>query len=335
MRVLTPDVNKKFEKLKDAVFLAGPCPRNKTDKDWRDEAIELFKKYSFEGDIINPTNRNYDDDLERQTKWECQGLHYASVILFWIPRSEKHPGLTTNIEVGEWFDKEGVVIGFPDNSYKNEYLDVKLKQNHIKRYSSLEDMVKKVVEYFNRQKRIFFTSDTHFSAKRTLELSYRPFKTVEEMDLVLISNWNKRITSKDTVIHLGDFGNTEVLPLLNFKDMFFLEGNYEKEDKTITEKLLKDSRVKLAEPRKIAVNGAEYFITHEPLFNNKMKVNDKSFFLFGHIHRLQMVKNNGVNVGIDGNRFKPMSIQELNFLKNGVINHFDENVFTKKVQRKI
>ena len=104
MRVLTPDVNKKFEELKDSVFLAGPCPRNKTDKDWRDEAIELFKKYSFEGDIINPTNRNYDDDLERQTKWETAGIHYASVVLFWIPRSEKHPGLTTNIEFGEWFD---------------------------------------------------------------------------------------------------------------------------------------------------------------------------------------------------------------------------------------
>ena len=34
--------------------------------------------------------------------------------------------------------------------------------------------------------KIWFTSDTHFSSERTLELSKRPFKSVEEMDKILI-----------------------------------------------------------------------------------------------------------------------------------------------------
>jgi calcineurin-like phosphoesterase family protein len=330
MRILTPYDN--FNNLKNAVFLAGTCFK---DNDWRDEAIKLFEKHGFDGDIINPVNNNYDDNLVKQTKFEVNGFHYASCILFWIPRSEQNPGLTTNIEFGEWFNKDGVYVGFPDNSYKNDYLEVRLRESGLKRYSSLEEMVKKIVKHFKCQKRIFFTSDTHFSAQRTLELSYRPFRTVEEMDLVLISNWNKRITANDTVIHLGDFGNPDIISLLNFKELFFLEGNYERKNKSITEKLLRDKRVKKIEPRKIAVNGVEYFITHEPLFGNNMKVNDKSFFLFGHIHRLQMVKENGINVGCDANRYYPMSLQELKFLRGGIENHFDENVFGKRVQRKI
>ena len=38
--------------------------------------------------------------------------------------------------------------------------------------------------------KIWFTSDTHFSSERTLELSKRPFRSVEEMDKILIENWN-------------------------------------------------------------------------------------------------------------------------------------------------
>ena len=39
------------------------------------------------------------------------------------------------------------------------------------------------------------------------------------------------------------------------------------------------------------------------------------------------VTENGINVGIDGNRFKPMSVSEIEFLRGGIEEHFDENVF--------
>ena len=55
--------------------------------------------------------------------------------------------------------------------------------------------------------KIWFTSDTHFSSERTLELSKRPFKSVEEMDKILIENWNSVVGQNDTVYHIGDFGN--------------------------------------------------------------------------------------------------------------------------------
>lgn len=51
--------------------------------------------------------------------------------------------------------------------------------------------------------RVFFTSDTHFS-HRTLA-KVRNFASIEEMDEVLIANWNRTVKVDDTVYHLGDW----------------------------------------------------------------------------------------------------------------------------------
>jgi len=327
MRVFCPNTHPNFTNLKDSVFLAGPCPRGKEQDDWRDEAMKLFKKHGFDGDIINPTNRAYDDEYLKQTTWEHKGLCLSSVIMFWIPRSETHPGFTTNVEFGEWMNNDNVILGFPKDSIKNQYLETRFKEYGREVYNDLEETVLATMDLIkNGWKRhggnTFFTSDTHFSQERTLELSYRPFRSVEEMDLQLISNWNKRLNSDSTVFHLGDFGNFDILPLLNFKKMYFIKGNYEmKENSTFS---LGDKRVELKAPFFIRVKGNSFFLCHEPV--QEKPVNAK-FYLFAHIHRLQMVKRNGINVGVDGNRFNPMSIKELEFLYGGVKNHFDENVF--------
>lgn len=63
--------------------------------------------------------------------------------------------------------------------------------------------------------KIWFTSDTHFRSERTLQLSKRPFNSVEEMDQTMINNWNKVVSEHDIVFHLGDFGNYEVSKRLN------------------------------------------------------------------------------------------------------------------------
>lgn len=50
----------------------------------------------------------------------------------------------------------------------------------------------------------FFTSDTHFGHARILELSDRPFETIEEHDWTLVKNWNAVVRPEDEVYHLGD-----------------------------------------------------------------------------------------------------------------------------------
>lgn len=61
------------------------------------------------------------------------------------------------------------------------------------------------------EKKVFITSDTHFWHTRIILFENRPFKSVEEMNEELIKRWNNKVTSNDTVIHLGDvsFGNQE------------------------------------------------------------------------------------------------------------------------------
>ena len=72
----------------------------------------------------------------------------------------------------------------------------------------------------------------------------------------------------------------------------------------------------------LKLNEKKFFLCHEPIQDTIAE-----FYLFGHIHRLQMVKRNSINVGVDANRFNPMSVKELEFLYGGVTKHYDENVF--------
>ena len=59
--------------------------------------------------------------------------------------------------------------------------------------------------------KVWFTSDTHYGAQRTLTLSRRPFETVEEMDKTMIDNHNRVVGDDDIVYHLGDFGNYDIV----------------------------------------------------------------------------------------------------------------------------
>ena len=52
---------------------------------------------------------------------------------------------------------------------------------------------------------VWFTSDTHFGHANIIGYSQRPFASIEEMDAVLICNWNARVGPQDEVWHLGDF----------------------------------------------------------------------------------------------------------------------------------
>ena len=56
----------------------------------------------------------------------------------------------------------------------------------------------------NKQKEVFFISDTHFGHKNILEYSKRPFNSPEEMNDALITNWNSVVKSNDRVYLLGD-----------------------------------------------------------------------------------------------------------------------------------
>ena len=166
---------------------------------------------------------------------------------------------------------------------------------------------------------IYFTSDTHFNQQRTLELSRRPFDSVEHMNNTLVQNWNNTVKQEDTVYHLGDFGDITYRDHLNGR-IILLIGNYELKDYTYSE--LNEYFDIIEEPTEAVIGGHNFHLVHEPVNQHPHKFN-----LFGHIHKLQMVKKNGLNVGVDCHNFKPISLEEVLWYKNAIENHYDINVF--------
>ena len=326
--------------MKNSIFLAGPCPRKNYEDDWRYEAFDILEELGFDGTVLSPTNDHYmkmrgqfDDMLMKQTEWEYKAMCIASAIVFWIPRSKEHPAFTTNLELGQWWGKKGVYVGFPNDSWKNEYVDCRLKLMNEPRYTSLEEMLEKVVSDLNSPTKDWFTSDTHFGAERTLELSKRPFKDVFDMDMTLISNWNKSIRKNDIVYFLGDFGNFDVLNVLNFKKLYFVYGNYETRDLNNTIKeLSKYKNVECVfndELKYVSSKGNEYVLRHEPINPNSEIHDSDLFYAFGHIHGRNQYKRNGIDVGIDANKYMPIDSELLDWMYDAVTKYVDENVFTE------
>lgn len=173
--------------------------------------------------------------------------------------------------------------------------------------------------------KIWFTADTHFGHQRTLELSKRPYNSVEEMDSDMIEKWNSVVGEDDVVYHLGDFGTYESVKQLN-GNIHLVLGNYERDDiysEKITLNYLFDNFYSVYERIDIAIfNNKEYRLLHEP----SRAYNDK-FKLFGHIHKLQMVKRNGLNVGVDCHNFYPIDLETVEFYRNAIENHYDKDVF--------
>jgi len=175
----------------------------------------------------------------------------------------------------------------------------------------------------------WFVADTHFGQQRTLELSRRPFASVWQMDNIMVDRWNQTVGAEDTVFHLGDFGNPTTIGRLNGKTIHLVPGNYDTPD--VLQELQRDDRVRVR--RKLVVLAApevnlpRLHLIHEP----ERGLDPAAFYLFGHIHQLQMVKRNGLNVGVDCHRFRPIGLDVVKFYYDAVQQHYDENVFMEEI----
>ena len=175
--------------------------------------------------------------------------------------------------------------------------------------------------------KVWFTSDTHFGAERTLNLSKRPFDNVSEMDRKLIHNWNKVVGVHDIVYHLGDFGDYNYARYLRGQ-INLIQGNYER----VSERDLKPYEYLFYSIIKdkvhtIELEGYTIRMAHEPHYIKEFPIDEFNINLFGHIHRLCMIKKYGINVGSDAHFFTPISLEEILFYQNAIFNYYDNDVF--------
>jgi calcineurin-like phosphoesterase family protein len=171
---------------------------------------------------------------------------------------------------------------------------------------------------------IYFTADTHFGSERTLMLSRRPFSSVAEMNIYLLEKWNSVVKPGDTVYHLGDYGHihdymTELNGIIHFlpdldHDYFSIAEAFR-----AGWNIIKNNHV-------VIIKGIPFNLIHKPTSGK-----NGTFYLFGHIHKTQMVKKNGLNVGVDCHNFTPASEDQVIFYYNAITKHYDENVFLKVI----
>lgn len=331
--------------LNNSIFLAGPCPRKDYSDDWRNEAFRILEELGFNGNVITPTNDrfqelrdNYGNDaLVQQTKWEYEAMKKASSIVFWVDRhiDRGFPAFTTNIEFGDWYNKEGVYVGFPEGADKNEYLKCRMDMAKKPYYTDLREMLTAVVQNLDRPGDRFFTSDTHFSQQRTLELSRRPFVDTHEMDLEMISNWNKAVTMNDTVYHAGDFGDIEtmrdILSCLNYKTLVLVLGNYDRKIVSEIENELSmlGRDVVISSVESFEEDGKTYYVVHEPDEGTYVPEYPDNIVLYGHIHGRSFAKRNGFDLATDYHRYTPISMEQVKWFANA-IQYWDHNVFCDK-----
>ncbi|MFW5887892.1 MAG: metallophosphoesterase [Bacteriovoracia bacterium] len=181
---------------------------------------------------------------------------------------------------------------------------------------------------------IWFTSDIHFMHTNIIKYCKRPFASVEEMDEVIISNWNESISKNDLVFFLGDFSMfkeayTEILPRLQFKRMVFILGNHDRKS-TLKEVASGNScgEVEIYKKLIIGNNRKKYFLTHRPI-----DAHDEYPTICGHVHEKWVVLKKGdvikeysrktdatkevklanhiFNVGVDVHNFHPIKLSDV------------------------
>lgn len=117
---------------RQSIFLAGPTLRDnpKDFTTWREQAAHWFRVKGYQGNLYIP--EPFRGDYEQQILWEEKHLEDCDCIMFWIPRDMKTlPGLTTNVEFGDWMKSGKVVLGFPKEAEHISYLEYKAKKYGI------------------------------------------------------------------------------------------------------------------------------------------------------------------------------------------------------------
>lgn len=154
---------------------------------------------------------------------------------------------------------------------------------------------------------IFFTSDTHFNHFNIIRFSNRPFYSVEEMDEILIQNWNNVVGKDDTIYHLGDFclgDSKKYLKRLN-GNIVRIKGSHDRDMKSPYMKIIQPEGLKDEYD-----NQRSIILCHYPMRSWHLS-HYASFMLFGHHHGNLDPHGLSFDVGVDTNDFYPYSLNDI------------------------
>jgi calcineurin-like phosphoesterase family protein len=187
---------------------------------------------------------------------------------------------------------------------------VSLKSPLIERYYENKVESLNFFKRFFRKPKIFITSDLHLDHTNIIKYCKRPFLNTEDMNKILVNNWNNIISNKDTVFFLGDLAygrgsrNTDYwLKQLNGK-IIFIKGNHDKSDK-----------IKFYKTYKLEYGDYKLFLSHEP---KQVPKDWDGWAICGHHHNNKLKeypfidkKNKLINISTELTKFRPVDMDEL------------------------
>ena len=154
---------------------------------------------------------------------------------------------------------------------------------------------------------IYFISDPHFGHSNVIRYSNRPFSSAEEMDKVLIDNWNSTVKQNDEIYVLGDFSFKDPKNYFNKLNgrKYLIKGNHDrvKDHKDLGWEWIKDYY-------ELKYNNYLFVLMHYSM-RTWNKSHYGSFHLFGHSHNTLKGMGRSCDVGVDAQNFKPVSIEEI------------------------
>lgn len=167
----------------------------------------------------------------------------------------------------------------------------------------------------------FYIADMHFNHSNIIKLCQRPFYSVDDMNRVMLLNWNKKVTNNDDVYIVGDVAfkdsksAIEIVKQLKGRKHLIV-GNHD--GKLLRDKDFRDCFVSIKDKEEIVDNGKSIVLFHYPIleWNGYFR---GTYHIYGHIHN--NVKNKtwyflaneykALNAGVEVNDYKPVTFEEL------------------------
>jgi len=171
----------------------------------------------------------------------------------------------------------------------------------------------------NNGRKTFIISDTHFGHRNIIKFKdkdgnlTRPFKSVEEMDELMVKNWNSVVQPEDRVYHLGDVVmNRRCLEIFNRLNgrICLIKGNHDIFKLKDYTPYFDDIRAYKVYPKHGLI------LSHIPVHPNQLKGRFK-YNIHGHLHQNFVTKEDEsideryVNVCVENINYTPLDFDDL------------------------
>lgn len=166
----------------------------------------------------------------------------------------------------------------------------------------------------------WFISDTHFGHANIIKYSNRPYKDVDEMNSLMVQEWNKLVKPEDEVYHNGDFAfmQYEEFRKLTWRlngRIYLQLGNHDKMIIQHRQDILKQGKiVSIENYRELKTAGKMIVLFHygQRVWN---KSHHGSIHLYGHSHGSLPPHGLSVDAGVDckeiTHEYRPVHLDEV------------------------